>query len=398
MRVLMSDEFDLIIVGAGPAGCGLALMLSELKLKIALVDKADFPKRKVCGGAISDRALNRLKEFPGKLNIYDDFLKLLKKEESYGVRVFTPGFKVMEFDFKNPLSKTAPGYVCERSDFDSFMIDQVKRKTRTEVFTGTKITKAEVHSGGVKIYAGDRIFEGKMIAGTDGANSIISRQLLNNTGSKGVDVGISAHFENVSGFNKHNLIDVYYIDELLPCYFWVFKLPENKANAGLFLPSHKAKRLNIPLKYLIEEIISKNEQIACRFKNAVRLDDFKGSILPAALSGFPAKKLSGSRVLLGGDAAGIADAITGEGIGNALLSAQYMSKAIKNCFMENDFSKETLSIYDELIRKRLGKEIKLHSAARKLIFSNSLILESAFGMIRACEKIHCRIGKRLYKG
>jgi flavin-dependent dehydrogenase len=63
-------------------------------------------------------------------------------------------------------------------------------------------------------------------------------------------------------------------------------------------------------------------------------------------------------VLLVGDAAGLIDPLTGEGIGNALLSSKLAAQTIKRAFEVNDFTEKTLSFYDELLKKELDPELK----------------------------------------
>jgi len=59
------NEYDLVIVGAGPAGCVVAMNLADSGLKVALVDKADLPAEKICGDALSGTVLTVLKRLPG---------------------------------------------------------------------------------------------------------------------------------------------------------------------------------------------------------------------------------------------------------------------------------------------------------------------------------------------
>ena len=81
------NDFDIIITGAGPAGSTAALMLAETGLNIAVVDKATFPRDKVCGDALSGNVINTLKRLPD--NIYLKFLNEFdSKLPSLGISVF----------------------------------------------------------------------------------------------------------------------------------------------------------------------------------------------------------------------------------------------------------------------------------------------------------------------
>ncbi|NOR43960.1 MAG: FAD-dependent oxidoreductase, partial [Candidatus Delongbacteria bacterium] len=167
-------KYDIIIIGAGPAGCSLALHLANTNFKIALIDKDTFPRRKVCGGALSERALNQLKAFPKELNIYQNFLNSVDKIKSYGLRVYTPRNKSLIFDFKDPKDKEKiPGFLCRRSEFDDFMIGEVKKYPNIDLLTGVKINNIKITKQEVIAKSKDQTFIGKFIVGADGANSIL---------------------------------------------------------------------------------------------------------------------------------------------------------------------------------------------------------------------------------
>jgi len=395
----LNDEFDVIIVGAGPAGCGLALSLALTDLRIALLDRSDFPRRKVCGGAISERTLNRLKEFPKELNLYQNFIDSVNKTASYGMRLYSPSLKELEFDYKDHRKpKDIPGFVCERSHFDDFMIDQVRKHQNISVITNSKVTGVKIEKDEVQVVCGVKIYRAKIVAGADGANSVVAKSILKRSIKRKNDVGISAHFENVTGFHKNDLIDLYFLKETLPCYFWIFKLPDNKANAGLYFPSEKVIKNKINLKKLFEEIILKYPVISERFKNAKRLDDFEGGTLPVAENPFKKESgIYGGRYVLIGDAAGLIDPITGEGIGNALTSSKYASEAILQCFKNNDFSSRSLCNYGSMLQKKLKTEIYAHKFFRSFIFRNRIILEMFFYFLRKINILSSTIKKILYK-
>jgi len=73
---MQPNNFDLVIIGAGPSGCTASLFLADSGLKIALIDKAVLPAEKTCGDALSGTVLRILKKIPG--NCFDEFLSLEK--------------------------------------------------------------------------------------------------------------------------------------------------------------------------------------------------------------------------------------------------------------------------------------------------------------------------------
>ncbi|MCK5022302.1 MAG: geranylgeranyl reductase family protein [Candidatus Pacebacteria bacterium] len=389
-------EYDIIIIGAGPAGCSLALHLANTDIKIALIDKESFPRRKVCGGALSERALNQLKAFPKGLNIYQNFLNSVNKIKSYGLRVNTPNKKILEFDFKDPKDKDKiPGFLCRRSDFDNFMINEVKKYSNIELITETKINSIDIENDKIIANSKDHTFTSKFIVGADGANSILRKNFP--SFRKVSDIGVSTHYENVSGFHDDNLIDMYFLKETLPGYFWIFKLPDNQANVGVYTTKENLQKNKRNLRSMLKDIISEHPEISIRFKNAKQLDEVKGWKLPILFRKvFNGKNLYGKRHLFIGDAASLIDPITGEGIGNALVSSNYAAEAIKSVFKNGNFDYGELDVYRRLLVKKFRYELIIHTFSR-ILFRNSIVLETCFSLIKNLKYFNAQISKRLYK-
>ncbi|MCK5760634.1 MAG: NAD(P)/FAD-dependent oxidoreductase, partial [Candidatus Delongbacteria bacterium] len=349
-----------------------------------------------CGGALSERALNQLKAFPKELNIYDNFLKSVSKIKSYGLRVHTPRRKSLIFDFKDPKDKDKiPGFLCRRSDFDNFMINEVKKYPNIDLLTGTKINSVEIEKDKVIVKSKDRTFLGKFIVGADGANSILKNNFPSFT--KTDDIGVSTHYENVSGFHGDNLIDMYFLKETLPGYFWIFKLPNDQANVGVYTTKENLLKNKRNLRSMIKDIISEHPEISKRFENAKQLDEVKGWKLPILFRKvFKSKNLYGKRYLFIGDAASLIDPITGEGIGNALVSSNYAAEAIKSVFKNGNFDYRELDIYRRLLVKKFRYELIIHVFSR-ILFINSIVLEICFSLIKNLKYFNAQISKRLYK-
>ena len=85
----MSDkEFDVLIVGAGPAGAACAMVLAQTGLSVAILDKAAFPRDKTCGDALSVDVINQLSTLSPVLA--SSFAEFKRKNSTYGIRVYSP--------------------------------------------------------------------------------------------------------------------------------------------------------------------------------------------------------------------------------------------------------------------------------------------------------------------
>ncbi len=350
----MEKVYDIIIIGAGPAGCSSAINLASSKLKIAVIDKCTFPREKICGGGLSDRSINTLMRMPD--NIYHDFLFKVEKVDSKGARLYSPDQNY--FDVIPQNAKTN-GFICKRIDFDSFLFDKLKTYSNIDIINAN-INKIDILSDMVLLYSGLETFASKIIIGADGANSVVSKILTNNYQIKRNKlVAVRAIYKNISGFDEKFLAELHFLKEIIPGYFWIFPLGNNEYNIGIGSSKILLKRDRIILKKLLNDIITSNTIISKRFKNAEIIGRVEADSLPI---GGEKTQIYGNRFLLVGDAAYLVDPFTGEGIGNALLSGEIASKIIRESFLKNDFSENELSNYEKLINKRLGSEFKIHRA------------------------------------
>src|ERR1044072_5269738 len=104
----MIKKYDVVIVGAGPAGCACALALKDANLKVAILDKQSFPRDKVCGDAIPGRAVKTLKQISPEFA--EAFKNFPKKYLTQKTEVSFKG-RSMNFYWKNE------AYTCARMDF-----------------------------------------------------------------------------------------------------------------------------------------------------------------------------------------------------------------------------------------------------------------------------------------
>ncbi len=348
----MVNDFDIIIVGAGPAGCSCAINLAASNLKIAIIEKSIFPREKICGGGLSDRSINTLKRMPN--DIYNDFLKEVEKVDTKGARIFSPS---QLFYDVIPQNVNTNGFICKRLDFDNFLLNKVKNYKNISIIT-SKIDSVEIKNDLAFLKSKNESYTAKLLVGADGSNSLISRSLTNNHNIKrNKIVAIRAYYKNISGFDNRNLGELHFLKEIIPGYFWIFPLGNNEYNIGIGSSKILLKKNKIILKQLLNEIITKNPIISQRFKNAELIGRVEADSLPI---GGENTQIYGNRFLLIGDAASLIDPFSGEGIGNALLSGEIASKTILNCFSKNDFSENEIKIYHKAINKRLSGEFKIH--------------------------------------
>lgn len=349
-------EYDVVIVGAGPGGSGTALHLKGSGLKIALLDKQKFPRDKICGDGVSGKSSTILKE----LGLFDEMFKL-NHGPGYGVWMSGPNGVDLIVDSRNENPNAKPhGAVVRRMDFDNFLFQNAKKVEGVDAYE--QMTVFDLIKEGdryIGVLAKDTSgniheFRAKIIVGADGAASVVANKL--GVAFRDPDHYVSAvrcYYDGVEGMRE--VIEIHFVEEALPGYFWIFPLEGKKANVGIGMLDRDMRGRNVNLAQLLEKLINENPKFKDRFKNAKRITNITGWTLPL---GSKRRKPYFNGVILVGDAAALIDPLTGEGIGNALLSSKLAAQTIRKAFEVNDFSEKTLKMYDDLLKEKLDPELQ----------------------------------------
>jgi len=372
-------KFDIIIVGGGPAGSAAACYAADEGLKVLLLEKDNYPRDKVCGDAVGGKALKHLEE-----------LKILDTLEK------SPHFIFDSVIFSNTREEKvkveikdseAKGYVYPRLNFDWIMFNEAK--SRVENKGGFVIQNFRVSSLLIDDKDNERIigikgkneieekeFYAPITIGAGGVNCPVAKTIISEINDEEFiekehwSSSFRQYWKNVENVNyDKGAIEFHYVDGVIPGYFWIFPVGKNTCNVGLGITLKDLKRKEMKLKELQKYIIE--EKFANRFRNAELVKDSgKGWQLPL---GSPRKtkmklrRMFGNGCLLIGDAGSLVDPFTGEGIGNALLSAKI---AIKHCKQnKNKLDLKMGERYQNEIWNILGKELtnsfKIQNYTRK---------------------------------
>ncbi len=359
---------DVLIAGAGPAGASTSIFLSKENIPHIIIDKAGFPRDKICGDALSAKTT-------GMLNRLDPNWKELFATQqvpattSMGMRFVSPRHEILDIPFQlnqQPNTQT-PGLVCRRIDFDNFLVGMIDNNTAT-FLPHTIIEAIEEKPGGLLVTVTQSgqtktIFT-KMIVGAEGRGSITAKKLAGFTVNPAhYSAGIRAYYRNVKGMHSQNYIELFFLKEMQPGYLWIFPLPNGAANVGVGMLSSAVAAQKVNLKQMMENMLQTHPLLKERFAQALPEGKIEGWGLPL---GSVKKPISGNRFLLTGDAASLIDPFTGEGIGNAMVSALVASRAIKKAVENNDYSATMLQQYDTELYKKLWTELQLSHWLQRL--------------------------------
>lgn len=363
------QEFDVIICGAGPAGSTCALALFDSGLNIAILDKASFPREKICGdayGGYAYKILNTISPAFGQ-----KILALDKGVIARRAQLISPKGHRLTIYLKGFYSN------LPRIVLDNFLLQMVKEETHTTILENTSAQKVEIHHDHVVVTTNEgKEIKAKVVVGCDGAHSVVqtalthTRELVTETCP-----GLRAYYKHVKDVSP-DCIEIHLIKEIPKGYFWIFPSTDGLANVGIGADKETLTKHKINMRKAFHDLMLNAPQFKARFAEAELVGEIKGWTIPIGY--FDGKlPISGSRVLLCGDAAALVDPATGEGIGPAMSSGRYAGKHIKECFAKNNFSASFMKSYDKQINAKYYRNYFIKSTVANLYYKFPFLMDCA---------------------
>ncbi len=352
---------QIIIIGSGPAGCGASLFLSKNAVSHTIIDKAIFPRDKVCGDGLAPKTVHILKKW--NPDIVEKMQALPQQfAGGWGGVVIAPNGKKLDIPIKKPEKDSLPpGFVSRRWDFDHFLTQQLDPEYANFV-QGAEAKSIKRLEKGFEVSllkAGKtEILYADILIAADGDRSLVKKMLTPKPQNDAhFAAGIRAYYKGVKDLHPHNHIEFYFLNEVIPGYFWVFPLPDGRANVGVCMISAYVKQHKINIRETMLTAIAQHPELSKRFEDAEVEGKIVGWGLPLGSEPGP---LSAEGLMLTGDAASLIDPISGEGIGNALYSGWLAAEAAIKAVQENKvsaaFFKEN---YDKRLFRCIGNDLRL---------------------------------------
>ena len=362
-------ETDICILGAGPGGATAALHLANAGQPCLLLDRATFPRDKVCGDALSGKVVAELRRLDAALPAGLEAAPL--QIPSWGIDFYAPNGRKLTVPFKpnyNPATDHAAGHLSKRIDFDNFLLEQVRRRPEIELREGVDISQHAQQPDGrwlLKDAAGTPVALTRLLLVANGAQSAFARQI----GGHALEpahhcAGLRAYYRGVRNMHPDNFIELHFIKDFLPGYLWVFPLPNGEANVGVGMLTAAVSKKNVNLRERLTEMLATHPALKDRFAGAERLGPMRGFGLPL---GSKRRPLSGLNFLLLGDAASLIDPFSGEGISHAMVSGRHAADWAGRALAAQDFTPRFLSGYDKAVYNRLGQELRLSHIMQRLL-------------------------------
>ncbi len=316
--------FDLVVVGAGPAGSTLAREMALQGASVLLLDRAPFPRDKPCGGAVSPRAARLL-----SLDLTPVIERTISRAHVRLPR--GPGFVR---SYPQPLA-----YMTQRRRLDSFLVERAV-EAGVDFRDGVRVRAVEIGTGGVQVRTDSEPLWAHAVAGADGAYGVVGLALGLTAFEEG-GVALEGRLPCSDGvLDRWQDLVALELGSLPGGYGWVFPKGDH-LSLGVGAWRYAAPTLRGHLSRL------------CRrfgFSEA-RLCDLRGHLVPMRPPGAPIVR--GPALLLG-DAAGLVDPLSGEGISSAFLSARLAAGALREYLSGQA---PDLSSYERAVDREIMPEI-----------------------------------------
>ncbi|MCP4434180.1 MAG: NAD(P)/FAD-dependent oxidoreductase [Actinomycetia bacterium] len=310
---------DAAIVGAGPAGAAAAITLARSGLDVVLIDKAEFPRDKICGDGLTSLALGLLEDLGVDPTTMSDWMW------ASDCQVRSPsGHSEL---FALPRDQGHFAAVVPRAQLDAELVD-VARKAGAEVIEGHAVTGAVERSDGVELTIGkDTPVAASWVIAADGMWSPMRKHLgVAQPGYLGEWHAFRQYASGVGGRGAEELF-VSFEADLLPGYFWSFPLPGERANVGFGI--QRGGKVQVQeMKRLWADLLERPHVREVLGEGFEMEGTHRAWPIPARIdAAVPATR----RTMFVGDAVGACDVMTGEGIGQALLSGVRAAESVIDC-------------------------------------------------------------------
>lgn len=354
------QNVDVSIIGAGPAGAAAAISLAQRGFAVALVDKQNFPREKLCGDFINP--INR----PAFRELAVEKLILAQTHgEVRGFRITTDSGNQAEARLPDRHGDASFGLGMRRAALDQTLVDHAA-SLGVQVRLGCRVERLlrSDHGWQLTNIAGET-WQAKVLIGADGRNSWVAEQLGMNrpAAMRGRSVGFQLRLQSPDA--APDTIEIH----LFPGgYAGVIGLGDGELNLCLAIAKNRLPRAGVR-RFLLEEGLPRNPYLKAMLARSREISQVR-SAYPVH---FPKRRCFGERALLVGDAARVSEPVTGEGVYFALRSGMIAAETLDGAFGHGDVSVHSLRRYAQDCDRHFRRRMAVNAIMRFAVYRPALL-------------------------
>jgi geranylgeranyl reductase family protein len=372
-----SEDAAVIVVGAGPAGSAAAFHLAAAGADVLVLEKAEFPREKVCGDGLTPRAVHQLI----RMGVDIDGPGWTR---SRGMRWVAGDHRAL---IEWPKVGRYPDFGLSRSRYD---FDEILARHATaagaRLRTGTKVTGPLTdRSGrivGVRAEVGPERrpaeFRSRVVIAADGASARLALAMGLQRDERGLIATAARRYYHCPQRSQEEYLELWADlrcpggDRLLPGYGWIFPMGDGRVNVGLgALTGRRSGRLD--LRETMDQWLARTPpEWGLRPDDPENAGNAEGRVLSAALPlGFNRHPLYGRGLLLVGDSGGMVSPWNGEGIAQSLEAGEVAAEAVVAALAhpEGPAHERALAQYAVEMGRRWGRHYRLGNLLSRQVFS-----------------------------
>jgi menaquinone-9 beta-reductase len=376
----MSDA-DVLVVGGGPAGSTLAWDLARHGVQVTVLERARFPREKVCGDYVEPRGLRILRT-----------MGTLERLEARGPLPISHSATYVDWECRYRgeipfygLGDDLPphGYIIARDELDDAMLATAAEAGAT-VHEEASVTSVAAGPAGVTVEAkrGAKAvrYRAKLVAGADGVNSVVARDCgLAGDDPRRIAVAQRA-YATVDGDVGEAAF--FFDEDLFPGYGWLFPLAGGRANLGVGILSETRRRLDLHVPELLAAFVERLRETHPRCATLELCAPPIGGIVRTYGAAGP-NHADGA--VLVGDAGSFVDPMTGEGITPAMESALLASPVLRAALEAGSFDAAQLAPYEAAFRAHFDPAMTFLDLCAATLRNRHLARPWLKALARGCE-------------
>ncbi|MCX7831609.1 MAG: NAD(P)/FAD-dependent oxidoreductase [Actinobacteria bacterium] len=376
----MKTFYECIVIGAGPAGSTAATLLARNGIDTLLIDKENFPREKVCGDCLTPTAVKSL---------LDESLLKIDEINGYklkGLKIITSDLQTntTDFDFKGAY----PGYalVVRRKELDHHLLKKAE-EAGCRVLLGFEVKKINEKEKFLEVVIKkdeeELILESKIVVVATGNSIQILKNSLNVSYKDygAVGVAVRAYYETDSMVEPY--MHIFALNETWPAMGWVFPVSERIINAGIGFYIDEKKYVGRSLSNSLDlfiKILSQRKEIFSKVRPIEKPKSLK------ILMGGTNKDIFRNGILACGEAAGLVNPFTGEGMGFAIRSGSILAKVVSYGLSRKLSTSEITRIYKDEINKEFATYMR-SALILKRVASSKIVTKGVVYLLNRSKRL-----------